>query len=141
MAYTYKYPRPMVTVDALVFAGTKPDLQVLLIQRGNEPFKGQWALPGGFVDMDEALYDAVVRELKEETGLDVVDFRQLHTFGDPGRDPRGRNISTVFMTHLPSPVEPKAGDDAALARWFPMDELPALAFDHDEVIAMGLTQM
>jgi len=131
----------MVTVDALVFAGTKPDLHALLIQRGNEPFKGQWALPGGFVDMDETLYDAVVRELNEETGLDIVDLKQLHTFGNPGRDPRGRNITTVFITHIPAPVEPKAGDDAAKAQWFSVAELPPLAFDHDDVIAMGLAHI
>lgn len=139
MSYTYEYPRPMVTVDALVFAGNRPDLKVLLIRRGNEPFKGQWALPGGFVDMDEPLFDAVVRELYEETGLQIVDFRQLHTFGSPGRDPRGRNITTVYISQIDAPLQPTAGDDAAMAQWFSLDELPPLAFDHEDVIAMGLT--
>ncbi|MFW5805784.1 MAG: NUDIX domain-containing protein [Bacteroidales bacterium] len=138
MSYTYKYPRPMVTVDALVFANAGDEKQVLLINRKNPPFQGKWALPGGFVDMDEDLIDAVERELQEETGLELSGFKQLKAFGEPGRDPRGRNISVVFIKQIDMPVDPKAGDDAEKARWFYINDLPDLAFDHDEVIHTGL---
>jgi 8-oxo-dGTP diphosphatase len=100
MSYEYKYPRPMVTVDALVFANNGFDLNVLLIRRGNPPFKGKWALPGGFVDMDETLDHAVARELEEEAGVRIEGFRQFYTFGNPGRDPRGRSITVVFLKEI-----------------------------------------
>ncbi|MEA3448507.1 MAG: NUDIX hydrolase [Bacteroidota bacterium] len=138
MSYTYKYPRPMVTVDALVFAGYGEERKVLLIRRKNPPFQGKWALPGGFVDMDEDLIDAVKRELQEETGLELSGFRQLKAFGKPGRDPRGRNISVVFVNFLEDITPPTAGDDADKAKWFKVSDLPDLAFDHDEVIQTGL---
>lgn len=141
MSFTYEYPRPMVTVDALVFAGNKDDLSVLLIKRGNSPFQGKWALPGGFVEMDETLDKAVVRELEEETGLVLADFQQLHTFGKPGRDPRGRNITIVFVKHIPNVLPVKGGDDAALAEWFKVSSIPELAFDHNEVILKGLVSL
>jgi 8-oxo-dGTP diphosphatase len=137
MSYIYEYPRPMVTVDALVFAGNTSDKHVLLIRRGNEPFKGLWALPGGFVEMDETLDNAVARELTEETGLKLSGFKQLHTFGNPGRDPRGRNITIVFYVSIPEVVSVAGGDDADEAKWFSIHQLPKLAFDHNKVIEMG----
>ncbi|MGM0649964.1 MAG: NUDIX domain-containing protein [Bacteroidota bacterium] len=138
MSYTYNYPRPMVTVDALVFTGNADDRHVLLIYRKNPPFKGYWALPGGFIEMDESLEHAVVRELKEETGLEIPGFRQLQAFGKPNRDPRGRTISVVFIKQLDKFQEPKAGDDAEKAAWFSLAKLPPLAFDHDKIIKVGL---
>ncbi|MFO7789564.1 MAG: NUDIX hydrolase [Bacteroidales bacterium] len=138
MSYTYKYPRPMVTVDALVFADKGNKRQVLLINRKNPPFKNKWALPGGFVEMHESLEDAVVRELEEETGLKISGFRQLQAFGKPNRDPRGRTISVVFIKLLEKPRPLNAGDDAAKAEWFRLSNLPALAFDHEEIIEEGL---
>ena len=136
--YTYKWPRPMVTVDAVVFnvSGNKPRL--LLIKRGKEPFKGQWAFPGGFVNMDEELEDAAVRELEEETGLTGVKLEQFHTFGKCGRDPRGRNITVAFMG-ITKTESIKGGDDAAEAKWFEIDALPEnMAFDHKDVAAMAI---
>ena len=100
MAYTYKYPRPALTVDAAVFRKTGTGFEILLIQRNNPPFEGGWALPGGFVDMDETLEDAIIRELQEETSLTDVTLKQLHAFSTPGRDPRGHTISVIFC---PSP--------------------------------------
>ncbi|MBN1788298.1 MAG: NUDIX hydrolase [Sedimentisphaerales bacterium] len=138
--YVYNWPRPMVTVDAVVFniSGDKP--VILLIKRGNKPFKGQWAFPGGFVEMDEELEDAVVRELEEETGLVGVELKQLHTFGKCGRDPRGRNITIVFIGTTKN-SEIKGGDDAAEARWFDIDDLPKMGFDHNEVAAMAIEKL
>ncbi|MDA3819495.1 MAG: NUDIX hydrolase [Candidatus Delongbacteria bacterium] len=141
MSYTYKYPRPMVTVDALVFAGYGEERKVLLIRRKNPPFQGKWALPGGFVDMDEDLDEAVERELKEETGLSLSGFKQLKAFGKPRRDPRGRNISVVFFIQIEKPVDPNAGDDAEQAKWYKVKDLPELAFDHNEVIHEGLEKI
>ncbi|MDA3910192.1 MAG: NUDIX hydrolase [Bacteroidales bacterium] len=141
MSYTYEYPRPMVTVDALVFAGNPSDKHVLLICRGNEPFKGMWALPGGFVEMDETLDNAVARELSEETGLSLGGFKQLYTFGNPGRDPRGRNITVVFQLTISEIIPVTGGDDADDAKWYSVHELPELAFDHEKVIKMGLKQL
>lgn len=133
----------MVTVDALVFAviGGKP--HVLLVRRGGEPFRGQWAVPGGFVDMDEELLHAAERELAEETGLSGVKLEQMHTFGTVGRDPRGRQITVCFLGLTgPDNMAVKGGDDAAEAKWWPVDALPhPLAFDHDAVVAMGLDRI
>jgi len=136
--YIYEWPRPMVTVDAIVFntAGSKPRL--LFIKRGNEPYKGCWAFPGGFVDMDEELQTAVVRELAEETSLTGVKLEQFHTFGKPGRDPRGRNITIAFIGTTKQ-EKIRGGDDAAEAKWFEIDSLPEnLAFDHKDVAAMAV---
>lgn len=136
--YRYDYPRPMVTVDAVVFAEHRGRLEVLLVQRGSEPFAGMWALPGGFVEMDEPLADAAARELAEETGLRVpVDaLEQAGAFGDPGRDPRGRSIGVAYMTRLDARADDVAGgDDADDARWFPAADPPPLAFDHAEILA------
>jgi 8-oxo-dGTP diphosphatase len=138
MSYTYEYPRLMLTVDAVVFRKHDNEPEVLLIQRLNDPFKGMWALPGGFVDMDETVEQAVVRELEEETGLRFNDLRQLHTFSTLGRDPRGRTVSVTFygiVAYENSNVT--GGDDAADARWFNMQNLPELAFDHIEAVKMA----
>ena len=133
--FTYPYPRPSLTVDiALVTRDAAP--WVLLIRRKADPFAGQWALPGGFVDENERLIDAARRELKEETGIEQADLEQLHTFGDPGRDPRGWTVSVVYLALVsPDQLSATAGDDAAEVGWFPLDKLPPLAFDHADILA------
>ena len=148
MTYTYKYPKADITVDAVVF-GLDPDdrfLKVLLIRRGTptEPFYDHWALPGGFVEFekDATLEVAVRRELLEETGLEPAYVEQLYTFGDIGRDPRGRTFTVAYLTLVrPQDVTVRAGDDAKEARWFRVDQLPALAFDHDKILAYGLERL
>ncbi len=133
--FTYDYPRPMVTVDAVVFSVNDGDLEVLLIKRGHAPFEGMWALPGGFVEIDESLDHAVTRELAEETGIADVPLKQFHTFGAIGRDPRGRVITVGYLgitdrrRHVP-----RAADDAAAVTWLPARRLPRLASDHNEMI-------
>lgn len=140
--YVYDWPMPMVTTDAVVFRLKAGGAEVLLIKRGNEPFKGQWAVPGGFIGIDEELEDAVVRELFEETNLTGVKLHQLHTFGKCGRDPRGRQITIVFAGILKeSAAKIKGGDDAAEARWFDIGNLPEnLAFDHKEVLRYAIAK-
>ncbi len=132
--FCYDYPRPAVTVDIVVVTkGAEP--RILLIRRKNEPFAGVWALPGGFVEMDETLETAARRELHEETSASVADLEQLATFGDPGRDPRGRTISVVYLARVSArDVQIKAADDAADAAWHPLADLPPLAFDHAQII-------
>jgi 8-oxo-dGTP diphosphatase len=138
MPYTYDYPRPALTVDAVVFREHEGKHEVLLIQRKHYPFEGMWALPGGFVDMDETVEEAVARELEEETCLQKVKLELLHVFSAIGRDPRGRTVSvTFFGTTETTNFSVKAGDDAADAQWFPLDKLPALAFDHIEAVEMA----
>ncbi len=141
--YIYDWPRPMVTVDAAVFTHSGVKSRVLLIKRGNEPFKGKWAVPGGFVNMDEELEDAAVRELAEETGVTGVKLEQMHTFGTVGRDPRGRQITIVFLgiaTEDQTTIE--AGDDAAEAQWFDIEKLPKdLAFDHNDVVKFAVGKL
>jgi 8-oxo-dGTP diphosphatase len=133
--YTYDYPRPAVAVD-LVITTDEDDPRVLLIRRKHDPFVGMWALPGGFVDMQEPLETAARRELHEETGVKVERVEQLHTFGDPGRDPRGRTISVVYLAIVDAAqLRPRANDDAAEVDWHLMRQLPALAFDHAEILA------
>jgi 8-oxo-dGTP diphosphatase len=135
--YTYDYPRPAVTVD-IVVATKDFRPRVLLIRRRREPFAGMWALPGGFVDQDEALDAAARRELREETGVKTSRLEQLQTFGDPGRDPRGHTISVVYLTQLnPARVKPVAADDAAEVGWFGLDKLPPLAFDHAKILRLS----
>ena len=136
--YIYEWPRPMVTADALVFAVCGGRKSVLLIKRGNEPYKGLWAVPGGFLEMDEELEVAAKRELFEETGIEGVELKQMHTFGTIGRDPRGRQITVVFTGTVDKEIEPTAGDDAAEAKWFDVKDLPELGFDHGKVIEMGI---
>lgn len=141
--YIYDWPRPMVTVDAVVFAFFKNKVRLLLVNRRNEPFKGKWALPGGFVGIDEELDEAAARELAEETGLVAVPLEQMHTFGKCGRDPRGRQITIAFMGIATSRQNKiKAGDDAAEARWFDIEKLPKdMAFDHNEVADFAVRKL
>ena len=142
MPYTYDYPRPMLTVDAVVFRQNSNNPEVLLIRRKHYPFEGKWALPGGFVDMDETLEEAVVRELEEETGLKNVDLKQLHAFSTINRDPRGRTISVIFFGFVDIDNSTViAGDDARDARWFDANEFPNLAFDHNKVVEMALRRI
>lgn len=137
-----EYPRPMVTVDVVIFTLRENDLQVLLIRRRNPPFAGMWAIPGGFVDIDESLETAALRELEEETGVRDVYLEQFHTFGDPGRDPRGRTITVAYLALVRADqIQPWAGDDAAEACWWPMRALPPLAFDHDRILARALEHL
>jgi 8-oxo-dGTP diphosphatase len=142
MPYTYKYPRPAVTVDALVFSRKGEGLYIALIRRAHTPFEGNWAFPGGFVDMDESLEEAVSRELKEETGLEDIPLEQFYAFGDVHRDPRHRTITVTYIGSSPEELPALvAGDDAKEAAWFPLDELPALAFDHAEILRKALEKL
>lgn len=142
MLYTYKYPRPAVTVDALVFSRSEEQFYIALIRRAHPPFEGEWAFPGGFVDMDESLEQAVSRELQEETGLGDIPLEQFYTFGAVHRDPRHRTITVTYIgfvtDYLPALV---AGDDAGEAEWFPVDALPMLAFDHAEILHKALNKI
>jgi 8-oxo-dGTP diphosphatase len=142
MPFTYDHPHPAVTVDAVVFGYDDADLKVLLIQRNGAPFRGRWALPGGFVEIDESLEDAVLRELEEETGITRLYLEQLYTFGAPKRDPRERVISVAYyalvkLTHHAV----RAASDARNVAWFPVADLPALAFDHEEVLDVALRRL
>lgn len=131
----YEYPRPAVTVDVILLDETAGQRTVLLIQRRNDPFKGSWALPGGFVDEHEALVDAARRELEEETSLEVLHLIQFRAYGDPGRDPRGHTVSIVFIGFVEAgSMLARAKDDAQDVNWFPVDELPVMAFDHRNII-------
>lgn len=134
MTYTYDYPRPGVTTDCIVITkGDNPS--ILLIKRGINPYLGAWALPGGFVEIDEDLLGAASRELKEETGLVISDMIQFKTYGKPDRDPRGRTISVVFIAKVEEKMSVKGMDDAQDAQWFSLDDLPFLAFDHELIIS------
>lgn len=138
--FTYKYPRPVVTVDIIVFRNDM--CEVLLIRRKNEPFKGKWALPGGFMDMNETLEEAAIRELQEETGLKGIELKQLHTFSAVDRDPRHRTISVAFYGRLSDNNQSvKAGSDASEAAWFKTNALPPLAFDHDKILETALDKV
>jgi 8-oxo-dGTP diphosphatase len=130
--FTYSYPHPAVTVDAILISKQN---SILLIERGRDPFKGKWALPGGFIDMDEELETACRRELEEETGLRVGDLKQFRAFGGVNRDPRHRTISVLFYAFTEDELAACAGDDAAKAQWFPLDQLPELGFDHGQILA------
>ncbi len=147
MPYTYEYPRPMVAADVAAvrpLEGVQGGREVLLIRRANEPFRGLWALPGGFVEMDEDVPDAASRELREETGLEIPikDLVEVGVFGRPGRDPRGRTISVVYASVVTRDrSKATAGDDAAEAEWFDVRSLPELAFDHAEVIPAALARI
>jgi 8-oxo-dGTP diphosphatase len=144
MSYNYKYPKADNTVDAVVFSVDQDteSLKVLLIRRGREkePFFDHWALPGGFIEMGETLRESLRRELIEETGLNLSYLEQLGTFGDPGRDPRGRVISTAFLS-LVWMGEVQGGDDASDAQWVDVNNLPELAFDHAKIIGIGLRRL
>jgi 8-oxo-dGTP diphosphatase len=139
MAYTYKYPRPAVTTDCLIFSRSGNQLYLLLIQRDSPPFEGKWAFPGGFVEIDENLDDAAYRELKEETGIVHTSLFQFKTYGEVNRDPRGRTISIVYYGFINSDNDmSKAGSDARAVKWFSVNNLPELAFDHNEIITEAL---
>lgn len=138
--YCYYYPHPAVTVDCLIFGFDGESLKVLLIRRGNEPFKGMWAFPGGFLNPDENAMEGALRELKEETGMDAVPVEQFHTFSQPGRDPRERIITVSFLS-LVRMCEVSGGDDASEASWFPVHDLPALAFDHELMFTMAAKRL
>lgn len=133
--------RLRLAVDVVIFSLRERDLKVLLIRRAHPPFKGRWAIPGGFVQADESLEAAARRELEEETGVRDVYLEQLYTFGDPGRDPRGRVISVAYVALVPEGVGARAGDDAAEAAWHSVYALPALAFDHDDILKYALRRL
>lgn len=142
MTYTYQYPRAALTVDCVVFGFDEGALKVLLIERALEPFKGKWALPGGFVHVDETLDDAARRELDEETGLREVFLEQLYTFGTLSRDPRERVVTVAYYALVKlSDHKAKAATDAADAQWFPISKLPRLAFDHGEILVTTLARL
>lgn len=137
MAYTYKYPRPAVTADCVVIANeTVP--RVLLVQRGIEPFKDRWAFPGGFMNMDETTEECAIRELMEETGLKVEELHQIGAYSKVDRDPRGRTITVAYLAMLDKPVAVTGQDDAAKAEWWPINALPPLAFDHEDIMRDAL---
>ena len=138
--YHYKYPHPSVTTDCVIFGFDGTRLNVLLIERGIDPYKGKWAFPGGFLKIDEAAEEGAKRELFEETGMKTAYIRQFHTFSNPDRDPRERVISIAYYA-LVRLSDVKAGDDAAKAQWFPIDKVPSLAFDHDLILRMALTEL
>lgn len=144
MTYTYEYPRPALTVDCVVF-GFDPedaDLQVMLIQRDLPPFKGRWALPGGFVHIDEELEDAARRELREETGVEDLYLEQLYTVGTLGRDPRERVVTVAYFALVKmSDHTVQAATDAADAAWFNIHDIPTLAFDHHRIFQMALDRL
>jgi 8-oxo-dGTP diphosphatase len=142
MPHTYAYPRPALTVDGVVFGFDDGELKVLLIQRDIDPFKGQWALPGGFVHVDETLEEAVRRELKEETGLRDIYLEQLFTFSDVDRDPRERVVSVAYYALVALGKHTLAAStDARNAAWFCVSELPSLAFDHDKIVAAAVERL
>jgi len=133
--YTYHYPKPSVTTDCIVSRNINSHTEILLIKRLREPYQNQWALPGGFVEIDEDLLEGAQRELLEETGIEEINLKQFKTYGTPGRDPRGRTISVIFYGEFAEQDKSvKAGDDAAEVHWFDMDQLPDLAFDHSNII-------
>ena len=143
--YTYAYPRPAVTVDIILFTFYQDDLKVLLIQRQREPYAGKWALPGGFVDIDEDLEDAALRELAEETNVTNVYLEQLYTFGEPDRDPRTRVITISYFALLSvdqvAKQQIRGASDADDARWWSIYQLPGLAFDHDRILQYALQRL
>jgi 8-oxo-dGTP diphosphatase len=133
--FCYRYPHPAVTTDVVVFTVRADRLHLLLVRRRNPPFQGQWALPGGFLDIGEDLDACAQRELEEETGVSGVYLEQLFTFGRPGRDPRERVISVTYFALVPAQrISPRAASDAAEVDWFAIDRLPELAFDHAEIV-------
>lgn len=141
--YCYKYPHPAVTTDCVIFGFDGAELNVLLVERGIEPYKGKWALPGGFLNPDETAEEGALRELREETGLGAAEqvyIEQFHTYTAPGRDPRERVITIAYLALVK--IQQVAGaDDAADARWYPVSRLPELAFDHDVIVGDALSRL
>ena len=133
MTYTYKYPRPAVTADCVVIT-KEATPKVLLIQRGIEPFKGCWAFPGGFMNMDETTEQCAIRELEEETGLRVSDLHKIGAYSKVDRDPRGRTITVAYLAVIDETIPVTGQDDAAKAEWWPLSALPELAFDHADIL-------
>ena len=142
MGHTYKYPRPALTVDCIIFGLDDEGLKVLLIERGIPPFEGMWAIPGGFVSPGESVDDAAARELQEETGLQKVFLEQLYTFGEPKRDPREHVVSVAYyaLVNL-TEHQLEASTDARSAAWFSVTDVPALAFDHNEIFEIALARL
>jgi 8-oxo-dGTP diphosphatase len=134
MEYTYKYPRPAVTADCVVIT-KEAEPKVLLIQRGANPYKGYWAFPGGFMNMDETTEQCAIRELEEETGLKLTTIKQIGAYSKVDRDPRGRTITVAYLAIIDKPAQVTGQDDAAKAEWFPLSALPELAFDHVDIMA------
>ena len=134
--YHYKYPHPSVTTDCVIFGFDGESVKVLLIERGGEPYKGCWAFPGGFLEMDESAEEGAKRELMEETGLTTPFVKQFHAFSAPDRDPRER-VLTIAYYSLVRLSEVKGMDDARQAKWFPLNEVPKLAFDHEEMLQVA----
>ena len=133
MAYTYKYPRPAVTADCVVIT-REAEPKVLLIQRGDQPFKGGWAFPGGFMNMDETTEQCAVRELEEETGVRLSKIQQIGAYSKVDRDPRGRTVTVAYLAIVDEPMAVTGQDDAAKAEWWPLSDLPHLAFDHYDIM-------
>ncbi|MGQ9846055.1 MAG: NUDIX domain-containing protein [Bacteroidales bacterium] len=134
MPYCYEYPRPAIATDIVLIAKTPIENKVLLIQRKNNPFKGMWAFPGGFMDINETLIETANRELYEETGIKINELTFFGIYDHPQRDPRGRTISIVYYALLENIIVPQSGDDATHAQWFPIKQIPPLAFDHNIII-------
>lgn len=141
--HCYQYPRPAVTTDIIVFGykAQTNELSILLIQRKNEPFAGYWAMPGGFLDLEETVEHCAERELKEETTLTGLQLEQLITASKPGRDPRGHTVTVAFWTIISQIDNAIGADDAAEAKWFQFNTLPHLAFDHDEIIHHAINKL
>ena len=134
MIYEYKYPRPAVTADCVVIT-QEAEPRVLLVKRGNEPYKGSWAFPGGFMNIDETTEQCAIRELEEETGVRITGINQIGAFSKVDRDPRGRTITVAYLAIVDKPLDARGMDDAAGAAWFPINKLPKLAFDHQDIMA------
>ncbi len=143
MPYTYEYPRPALTVDCIVFGlDAQQELKVMLIQRDIPPFQGQWAIPGGFVRIEETLEAAALRELQEETGIHDVFLEQLYSFGELERDPRDRTVTVAYFALINlAEQEIKATNDAREANWFALSEIPQLAFDHDKILQTAIARL
>ena len=139
MAYTYKYPRPAVTADCIVIT-KEAEPKVLLIQRGDQPFRGCWAFPGGFMNMDETTEQCAIRELEEETGLHISEVYQIGAYSKVDRDPRGRTVTVAYLAIVEKPIAVTGQDDAAKAQWFPLSDLPELAFDHADIMQDAIKQ-
>ena len=138
--FSYKYPHPAVTADCVLFCRNEGRLKVLLVERGNDPYKGCWAFPGGFMNIDETTEQCALRELQEETGLVVKEVQQLGAYSAVNRDPRERVITVAYYAVVPY-ASVQGGDDAAKAQWWPVDAVPPLAFDHEAILRDALQRL